>query len=89
MIDWSYIGFAGSIFALGFIGFAGVTLLPLRSFHLLRRYAHSWRSSVWSRIALIMVAVAATAVAVYGGPSLCGYFTALPTCAAARIGPEV
>ena len=85
MIDWSYIGFAGPILALGFIGFAGVTLLPLRSFQLIRKYARGWRSSVWSRVALILVAVAAVGVAAYGAPLLVRLFHCLTDM---RCGPN-
>jgi hypothetical protein len=85
MIDWSYIGFADSIIALGFAGFVGVTLLPLRSFVLMRKYANGWSSSVWSRSALILVAVAAAGVVVYGAPILVGLFHCLTDM---RCGPN-
>lgn len=85
MIDWPYIGFSGSIIALGFVGFAGATLLPLRSFRLMCKYAHGWRSSVWSRVALILVAVSAAGVVVYGTPLLVGLFHCLTDM---RCGPN-
>jgi len=85
MIDWSYIGSAGSIISLGLVGFVGVTLLPLRSFQLMRKYARGWRSSELSRVALILVAVASAAVVVYGAPLLIGLFHCLTDL---RCGPN-
>ena len=88
MIDWSYIGFAGSIFALGFVGFIGVTLLPIRTFQLLRRHARGWRSSFASRVALVVVAIAAVSVAIYGVPYIVRVFNCLTDmrCGANRAG---
>jgi hypothetical protein len=88
MMDWSYIGFAGSIIALGLLGLVGVTLLPLRTFQLLRMYTRSWRSSVPSRAALVLVAVAAVSVALYGLPHLARVLACLTDmrCGANRAG---
>jgi hypothetical protein len=88
MIDWSHIGFSGSILALGLIGFIGVTLLPIRAFKLLRRHAISWRSSVANRVAFVLLVVATMAVVLYGLPHLARVFACLTDmrCGANRAG---
>lgn len=59
MTDWSYLLFAGSIYALGFLGLFAITLLPLRSFLLIRRNFYLWHVSTIGKVALLVVAVAA------------------------------
>ena len=88
MIDWSYIGFAGSIFALGLLGVLGVTLLPLRTFQLLRKHGRHWHSSMACRIAVLIVALAATVSILYGLPYLVRVFNCLTDmrCGANRAG---
>ncbi len=57
MTDWSHLLFAGSIYALGFLGLLAITLLPLRSFLALRRNVHLWHASAVGKAALLLVAV--------------------------------
>ncbi|WP_139202820.1 hypothetical protein [Pseudoxanthomonas sp. GM95] len=59
MTDWSYLLFAGSIYALGFVGLFAFTLLPLRAYLAIRRNKHFWHSSNVGKFALLVVAVAA------------------------------
>jgi hypothetical protein len=66
MTDWSYEMLSRLILGLGFVGFAGVTLLPLRTFFHMRRNAPLWSSSLAIRVALPVVALAAIAAALIG-----------------------
>jgi NADH:ubiquinone oxidoreductase subunit 6 (subunit J) len=77
MTDWSYLLFAGSIYALGFIGLFGVSLLPLRAFVALRRDAFLWHSSVTGKTSLILVGAAALIALVLGIPQIAGVFRCL------------
>ena len=54
-----YLIFAGSLYALGFIGLFAITLLPLRSFLLLRHNLYLWRASAIGKAALLVVVVVA------------------------------
>jgi hypothetical protein len=58
MTDWSYLLLAGSIYALGFLGLFGITLLPLRAFQILRRNSYLWRTSALGKTAVLIAAVA-------------------------------
>lgn len=59
MTDWSYLLFAGSIYALGFVGLFAFTLLPLRGYLALRRNSHLWHISAIGKVALLVVAIVA------------------------------
>jgi NADH:ubiquinone oxidoreductase subunit 6 (subunit J) len=77
MTDWSYLLFAGSIYALGFIGLFGVSLLPLRAFVALRRNAFLWHSSATGKTSLILVGAAALIALILGIPQIAGVFRCL------------
>lgn len=77
MTDWSYQLFAGSIYALGFIGLFGISLLPLRAFLALRRNAFLWHSSAIGKISLVLVVAAAVIAIVLGIPQIVGVFRCL------------
>ena len=77
MTDWSYLLFAGSVYALGFIGLFGISLLPLRAFLALRRNAFLWRSSATGKISLILVGAAAVVAIALGIPQIAGVFRCL------------
>ena len=77
MTDWSYQLFAGSIYALGFIGLFGISLLPLRAFLALRRNAFLWHSSAIGKSSLILVGAAAVIALVLGIPQIAGVFRCL------------
>lgn len=59
MTDWSYLLFAGSIYALGFLGLFAITLLPLRAFLALRRSSYLWHVSAIGKAAMLIVVFAA------------------------------
>lgn len=59
MTDWSYLLFAGSIYALGFLGLLAITFLPLRAFRVIRRNSHLWHASGVGRAAFLIVAASA------------------------------
>jgi len=77
MTDWSYLLFAGSIYALGFLGLFAITLLPLRAFLALRRNSHLWHASAIGKTALLMVAVAAIAAVSLSIPPVAKVFRCL------------
>lgn len=85
MLDWSHIGFSGSILTLGFVGFVGATLFPVRAFQQLRKHALGMRLSFASQAAFALVAVAAVCLALYGIPHLVRVFTCLTDM---RCGPN-
>lgn len=61
MTDWSYLLFAGSIYALGFLGLFGITLLPLRAYLGVRRNSYLWHVSALGKATLLVVTVTAVA----------------------------
>ncbi|KRA51101.1 hypothetical protein ASD77_15870 [Pseudoxanthomonas sp. Root65] len=77
MTDWPYLLFASSIYALGFIGLFGISLLPIRATLALRRNAFLWRSSFIGKAALILVGAAAIAAIAFGIPQIAGVFRCL------------
>ncbi|PZU27775.1 MAG: hypothetical protein DI584_07960 [Stenotrophomonas sp.] len=77
MTDWSSLLFASSIYALGFLGLFGISLLPLRAFVALRRNASLWHSSVLGKTALILVGATAIAAIAIGIPQIAGVFRCL------------
>jgi hypothetical protein len=77
MTDWSYLLFAGSIYALGFLGLFGITLLPLRAFLALRRSSYLWRVSNLGKASLLVVAATAIAAIAFGIPQIAGVFRCL------------
>lgn len=77
MTDWSYLLFVSSIYALGFLGLFGVSLLPLRAFLALRRNASLWHSSVLGKASLILVGTTAIAAIAIGIPQIAGVFRCL------------
>ena len=77
MTDWSSLLLASSIYALGFLGLFGVSLLPLRALSALRRNAFLWHSSVLGKTSLILVGVAAIAAIAIGVPQIAGVFHCL------------
>ena len=87
MTDWSYLLLASTIYALGFLGLFGISLLHLRAFLALRRNADLWR---WrsGKAALLLVAVAAAIAIFFGVFSVSGVFRCLTGlhCSANRAG---
>ena len=77
MTDWPYLLFASSIYALGFIGLFGISLLPIRATLALGRNAFLWRSSLIGNAALIIVGAAAIAAIAFGIPQIAGVFRCL------------
>lgn len=77
MADWSYLLFTSSIYALGFLGLFGVSLLPIRAFLALRRNAFLWQSSVLGKTSLILVGAAAVSAIAIGIPQIAGVFRCL------------
>lgn len=77
MTDWTYLLFAGSIHALGFLGLFAITLLPLRAFLALRRNAYLWYASTIGKTALLIVAVAAIAAISLSLPNFAKVFRCL------------
>ena len=77
MTDWSYLLFAGSIYALGFLGLFAITLLPLRAFLALRRNSYLWHASAIGKTALLVVAVAAIAAISLSIPPVAKVFRCL------------
>ncbi len=73
----SYLLFAGTINALGFLGLFGVTLLPLRTFFAVRRNAALWRGPMLGKIALALVAVAGISAIAFAVPQVAGVFRCL------------
>lgn len=77
MTDWSYLLFAGSIYAFGFLGLFAITLLPLRAFLALRRNSYLWHASAVGKTALLVVAVAAIAAVSLSIPPVAKVFRCL------------
>lgn len=77
MTDWSYLIFSSAIYALGFLGLFGVSLLPLRAFLVLRRNAFLWHSSSIGKVSLLLVGAAAVAAIALGIPQIAGVFRCL------------
>jgi hypothetical protein len=76
MTDWSYVLFASAIYALGFLGLFGISLLPIRATLALRRNAFLW-SSASGKASLVVVGGAAVAAIAYGVPLIAGVFRCL------------
>jgi hypothetical protein len=77
MTDWSHLLVSGSIYALGFLGLFGITLLPLRAFLALRRNSYLWHVSTLGKAILLVVAIAAVAAISLSVPSVARVFRCL------------
>jgi len=77
MTDWPYLLFASSIYALGFLGLFGISLLPIRATLALRRNAFLWRSSFIGKAALILVGATAVTAIAFGILQIAGVFRCL------------
>ena len=77
MTDWSYLLFTGSIYALGFLGLFGITLLPLRAFQILHRNSYLWLTSVLGKTALLIAAAAGIAAISMSIPQVARLFRCL------------
>jgi len=77
MTDWSYLLLSGSIYALGFLGLFAITLLPLRTFLVLRRNSYLWHASGTGKTALLVVALVAIAAVSLSIPPLAKVFRCL------------
>ena len=66
MTDWSYLLFSSTIYALGFLGLFGISLLPLRAFLALRRNASLWQSSAIGKVSLVLIGAAAVVAISFG-----------------------
>jgi hypothetical protein len=86
MTDWSYLLFSSAIWAFGFLGLFGVSLLPLRAFIALRRNAFLWHASSLGKASLLLVAAGAVGALLLGIPQLAGVVRCLTemTCGANR-----
>ena len=85
MTDWSYEILSRTILSLGFVGLVGITLLPLRTYFLVRRHAPLWNSSLAIRVALSVVAIAAAAACFVGAQAISQAFQCLTEM---RCGPN-
>ena len=64
------VAFATALYALGGLGFLGVTLLPFRSWLLVRRYSWALRSAMEQRCCYLALVAAAIAATTFAGTSL-------------------
>lgn len=65
------------IYAIGFVGLFGVTLLPLRAAALLRRNADLWHLSTEGKFALGLVALCAAVAIILAAVNVAGVFRCL------------
>ena len=104
MTDWSHLLFTTSIYALGFMGVLAITLLPLRTFLVLRNNSHHWHKPTGKAVLLTVVATAVAAIALsaplaarvfrcltetYCGPSIASGWLYLAYIGAFYLGFEV
>ena len=57
--SWQYWPFITSLYALGVLGFFAITLLPLRSWLLLRRNSHLLSASTFGKVSYALILLAA------------------------------
>jgi hypothetical protein len=67
---WQYWSLVSTLYVLGGIGFAGVTLLPLRSWLILRRNTPLWSELGPGRVAYALLVLCSVLALVLSGASL-------------------
>ena len=69
---------SATFYTLGFVGLAGATLIPLRSWHLYRRYSRlPWRTSLAVKLLSVAVGLSISAVLIIEYQMVSGVFRCL------------
>ena len=66
-----------AFYALGFVGLAGISLIPLRSFLVMRQLVSYWHASVHAKLAIVFFALVATGLLVAQGHLVVRVFACL------------
>ncbi|KAF1717365.1 hypothetical protein [Pseudoxanthomonas wuyuanensis] len=66
-----------AFYALGFVGLAGISLIPIRSFLVMRQIVGYWHVSILAKLAIVFFALVATALLVAQGHLVVRIFSCL------------